>query len=202
MKKILAGLTLSLALMGGCARNVSTSVPATPSTPYQRAAVGMSNFASDVQQVQTIEINLYKGTAVSPAFHRTFQSSMKQVSVYGPQIDALIAAGASPATIQAKISTAITLVQGILLSTNTLDSNTASQLNVAIQALQILLTNVSQIVATNTSELSPLHNPVTSEVTHGSSTDRASRGTVATTRIHYLPASSVLRDSRFYQTSR
>jgi hypothetical protein len=137
----------------------------------------MSNFASDVQQVQTIEINLYKGTAVSADFHRTFQSSMKQVSVYGPQIDALIAAGAAPATIQAKISTALGLVSNILLSTNTLDPNTAAQLKVAVQALQLLLNNVSLSL-----------NATTSEVTHGSSTDRTAFGTAYFSRVYYLPA--------------
>lgn len=158
--RFLAVPILALCL-AGCKPAGVTGQPAPPTQGYQQAAQAMSNFATDLQQVQQVEINLHNGGVIDKPTHNSIQAAIKQVELYGKQGDSLIAAQASATTIRAKLTSALDAVASITVQTGKLDPNTAAQLTNAITAIKLLLNNV----------LDALPNPV-SEVIYGPNHNR------------------------------
>jgi len=144
MKKVITGLVLSVVLIMpiGCKTNTAPAVPTTPTQKYQLAATYMKDFASDLEQAQAIEQNLYKGGAIPAATHTQIENGFNVAAGYGIQVDALILAEASQTTIQAKITTLTNTLTGIIAPAVGVSSATTAQLQAAISAMTQLLTQV------------------------------------------------------------
>ena len=168
MKRTMMGLALSCALLAGagCARVSATPGP-TAQTPYQKAATILVDFSTDLVSAQQMVISLHTGGAIDDATYKTVQAAFGQVATYGPQIDALVSAQASGATISAKVQAALGSLDSIAATTGLLDTNTAAQVKGGIQALGLLLGQLNAIFpATVAAPATPSPQPV-SEVPHG-----------------------------------
>jgi hypothetical protein len=182
MKSRLAGflaITVLAAGLAGCAKVPAGSTPASPQSPYQKAATIMSDFSADLVSAQQVVISLHTGGAIDDTTYKTVQAAFGQVATYGPQIDALISAQAASPTILAKVSSALNALSLVATSTGKLDPNTAAQIKVAVQALELLLSQLNTTFATTTSAL---------EVNHGSSFYRIDGRAVSSARHAGLPA--------------
>jgi hypothetical protein len=127
MKRIILAIAICGSMVlapTGCKTAGVTGQPTAPSQSYPKAAQLMSDFATDLQQVQSAE-----------------------------QADALINAQASAMTIRARINSAIDSATAITLQTGKLDPNTAAQLKNAVTAIKILLGNVLNALPTPIAEV-------------------------------------------------
>lgn len=148
-KYVAAAFALALLTVGG----LSGCQPATSTTPvnatapniYQQGAQAMDDFSKDLVSAQNIEINLHKGGVVPDATHVQIQATFKSIAGYGQQIDALIRAQASAATITAKINAALGSLATIATQAAGLDANTAAQVSSSVAALQGLLNGLLPI---------------------------------------------------------
>jgi hypothetical protein len=152
-------LVVMLVMIAGCAKAPAGSTPATPQTPYQKAATVMLDFSTDLVSAQKVVVQLHTGGVIDEPTYRTVQAAFKQVADYGPQIDALISAQAASPTIVAKVNAALASLDSIVASTGQLDPNTAAQIKVAIQALGLLLQSLDTTFSSPIAQL---------EVNHGS----------------------------------
>lgn len=149
--------------ISGC--SVKAPTPATAPSIYQTGAQAMDDFATDLQQAQGIEKSLHTGGAIPDATHQSIQAAFSTIANYGTQIDALILAQASAATITDRINAAISSLAGIAIIASNLDAATSAQVNSSIAALKLLLTNLLPIFAPTVSIVAP--NPQTLEVSFG-----------------------------------
>lgn len=151
----LARLAMFLALpilLAGC--HITSSTPSTaPTQGYQQAAQAMSDFATDLKQVQQIEVSLHNGGVIDSPTHVAIQTAIKSISMNGKQADALIKAEAGATNIQARINAALDAANSIALATGKLDPSTAAQLTNAVSALKLLLNNVITALPIPTSEV-------------------------------------------------
>lgn len=143
MKKTLSIVaTLALAIgMTGC-KAANSPTPPTASTAYQKSATFMLDFSADLLSAQKTEINLHTGGMIDSATHKKIQAAFAQIDTYGPQIDALIAAQASSATIQAKVNAALDSLNSIINSIGQIDPTTRAQITTAVQLVESVLNNV------------------------------------------------------------
>lgn len=197
--KLLAifGVLALLLPMAGCKTVSVTGQPLAPTQGYQQAAQSMSNFATDLQSVQAAEINLHRGGAIDKSTHNTIQATLKQVSIYGKQIDALILAQASAVTITAKIIAALDSVNSIALQTGQLDPNTATQLTTSITAFKLLLNTVIQALPTSTAQ-SVIPISMTEVKTHGPNNYRNVGRAASSARHQDLQPGAVRKYSGHY----
>jgi LDH2 family malate/lactate/ureidoglycolate dehydrogenase len=146
MRKVLiASIAAALLLpVTGCHKQTTVSTPPTAAAIYANSATFMVDFATDLEQIQQIEISLHKGGAITDAVHSDIQGYFSQIAGYGLQIDALLKGNASASTIQAKIDQAATALAGMAISTGKIDPSTAAQLNAAVAAMQLLMANLTK----------------------------------------------------------
>lgn len=143
-KKAILVTTLGLALIGCAGANTAKApTPATAPDPYRNAANVMVEFSGDLLTLEAAEKNLYIGTVIDKDTHRTINQAFKVLADTGPQIDALIAAGASSATIQAKIDAGLAQLNVITSATAALTPDTKQQITLAIQSVRIILLGVT-----------------------------------------------------------
>lgn len=153
--------------LAGCKAASSPAGP-TASTPYQRAATFMLDFSQDVRSAQQTEINLYKGGAVPAATHKAIEQAFAQVGQYGPQIDALLAAQASSATVQAKVNAALDALTFIIDSVSAIDPTTRAQITTSVQLVEQVLNNVvAQLKTVAEVDFGPEHNRFVSRARAG-----------------------------------
>lgn len=179
--------SLALAAALGCANAPAGSAPATPQSPYQKAATVMVDFSADVLSAQQVVTSLHAGGAIDDATYKTVQLAFGQIAIYGPQIDALISAQASAVTITAKVNSAVVSLESIVTATGRLDPNTATQIKVAVQALALLLQQVDTTFG-NPTAANYLPN---NEVNYGSSINRPPGRAVSFARHAGVPADRV-----------
>jgi hypothetical protein len=175
----MAVLILSMGLTG-CMHQASSPSAPSAQTVYQKSAVLMDDFATDLQQAQGVVVNLHRGGAIDTPTYTAIQGYFSQIAGYGIQIDSLIAAQAEPATIAKRISSAVVSLNGIANSTGKIDPGVAAQVQAGIQALTLLLNSLS-------GTLIPASISFT-ETPHGPSCSCSPGRAASLTRLHYLPA--------------
>lgn len=154
LRSIAAVAVLSLAL-AGCAKVAAPGAPATPTDPYNKAAVAMSNFATDLNSAQQIEITLHKAGIIDAATHTTVQQAFLAIDKIGPQIDAGILAQSSSDTLRTKVNAALDALASITVATGKLDASAVAQLTNAVAAIKLLLGGVLDALPNQLSEVSP-----------------------------------------------
>jgi hypothetical protein len=185
---LLVGVSIGIvSLVGGCAHQASTAAGPTAQTPYQKAATVMLDFSADLATAQQTVMTLQTGGALDRATYKTVQAIFGQIAVYGPQIDALIAAQASSATITAKVQSTLIALDAVVSSTSGIDPNTANQIKVGIQAMSLLLNQVTAVFNSGGTAL-VLPPTMNIEVVYGSGNHRSTGGAGSSARHPDLPA--------------
>ncbi len=158
---LVVALVLATSTLSGC-KQVNASTPATAPDPYHVAAVVMQDLSTDLLQAQATETDLYLGGAIDQTTHKQINGVFLKVGQAGPQIDALIKAGASPATITEKVNATLAMLATISLTK--VDPRTAAQMNATISAIQLLFSKVvvtfAQPTTTGGNTWTPLLSPL------------------------------------------
>jgi hypothetical protein len=113
----------------------------------------MNDFSADVLSLHKIEVDLHNGGAIDTPTHIAIQRVFLQVDGYEHQLDALISAQAAAVTVQAKVDSLKTALDGIASATAQLSPATRTQISNAVQLAEQVLTNVLAAIPATVGQL-------------------------------------------------
>ena|ERR1700739_846176 len=129
----------------GC-RSAGSTTPPTPQTVYQKAAVGMDDFATALSQFQNVIITLHTNKIITDSTNTQIETVVSKISSDAESVDSLIASGADTATIQASINAVIADLNTLIAAgkVGISDPTSQAEFTTAITAIQSVFQVVEQ----------------------------------------------------------